>query len=173
MGMKLHYYIGPYLACGLKNNKKIPYKRKIESSCFNANCKKYHRHISSKFCPECGSEATNGYKEIFVDSIEMYEIQDQIKENLANFLSFGSQCECSYAKENKLHIWIANLNIDKVNAFYSLGDGDKYVPVINGELIEKHKKVFEESFKKEIAVIKKHYGDDQVKIEWGSFPYYI
>lgn len=172
MGMKLHYYIGPYLTCGLKNNKKIPHKRKLNSSCFNKNCKEYCRYIFTKFCSGCGGAVTEGYEETFKDSIDINKVEEQVDGNLSSFLSVGGQCECSYAKDNNLHIWTANLNVDAIDEDFN-EDDHEYMPTVDGEMIEKHKNAFIKQFEKEIATIKKVYGEDQVEVDWGIFYYYM
>lgn len=174
MGVDLHCYFGPYLACGLKNNKKMPRKVTVNPACFNPNCKNKGKQSGFKFCPYCGEETQAGCEEIFEDSIDMYIVEAQINERLSNILSVGGQCECPYAKDNNLHIWISNEEIPTLKAdVVDYGSGDQYMPIVSGEMIEKHKDAFVKRFVKQIATIKEVYGEDQVKVEWGIFNYYM
>lgn len=174
MGMKQYYYFGPYLACGLKNSKKITRNVPVNAACFNPKCKSKHQNSSFKFCPECGGEIKAGYKEIIEDSIDMNIIESQIQEKLSNFLSVGNENECGYAMDNKLHIWIVNETVPSLKSdILEYGDEYQYMPIVNAGMIEKHKSDFLKQFEKEIAKIKEVYGEDQVNLEWGIFYYYM
>lgn len=157
-------HVGPYLVCGLKNNKLITIKVPLRGTCSNTLCKNYKKEIQSNYCSECGSKATEGYEEKSVNSIDVASIEEEIS------LSLFFIRHPLWLEKKDINIWVSNrkLKIDEIKFNMS-----NYVKTddITGDIIEKHKKIFAEEYADEIAVIKKHYGEDQVRIEWGVFNY--
>jgi hypothetical protein len=164
--MSLFPYLhnGPYVVC---KTKIIPSVQNIYT-CSNFECESYNNRIfdkKNKFCQYCGSTCTERQINIEVSNIDSYEIAvDLLKEAL--FTPTGDSFFCWMLKNNT-HIWISNKNIPNARkwSFYPHED-IQYIP-ITPDLIDFEKEQFCNFHEKELEILYKEYGKENVEIQWG------
>ena len=145
MGGNYLVIVGVYLKCIPKVERKDIKKGK---ACTKCDYKGY-----TSFCPKCGVKTIQLYKEelVFVDPTEHFD------DNRLRVV------DLNYSNDNN-HYFVSNM-MDITN--YSTGECDEII-----EIPDKAQaiKVFEELFKHEIIMLRKHY--ISVNIEFGSISYY-
>lgn len=159
MGSSLCVNLGPYLEC----------KNRIErvfvecQGCSKCKTEVWNEKI--KFCEVCGT-AVGKYKKIeFQPVVDVNDLIDTLDEVLMNF---------DILKPIKnIDFWISN---QRNTACFSKDLADDYdnksgVYELTDTVISEELEAFETYFKKQIDIIRKAYGQANVKLKWGVIRY--
>jgi len=176
MGIDYHASIGPYVIC--KITKKLA-DRPVDHGCHNEKCDLQGVEVNKKhkFCSDCGfnlGKTTTSFDE---DSVDHWDMSEKIKEAL--YIIMGDSAS-DYMKKHKIHIWAANcdykpskerekeLNTEQSSHFScDVLTTNFEIVEISARSIEIDLEAFEEKFTKEIGILKKSYGEENVTIKWG------
>jgi hypothetical protein len=164
MGIDYSSYIGGYVRCKTHKVNDTESRR----SCSNSKCKSHGGNVwdeKKKFCEACGSEITKQDFPIVRQNVERYELYEELKEQLMP--PFGDTFHFKMDEQNE-DLWLSNLTDWGLHVTPNRECvSEAYTP----ERIQKEIAEFERKFAKQIAILKKHYGEENVAIEWGYFNY--
>ena len=166
MGSTYSTYVGPYAYCSVRTE---PSMEEIKL-CTKRGCRfaKQSNPMDSKnnFCPQCGSEAKT--KEVKIkgqvtDTIDSYEVMEELKERLYEY--------CSAYPIEGAHIWVSN-STKSPGITLERGDGVGEIQRCTAETIQQQTAAFLDRHAKDMKILHKHYGEDQVAVCWGLLASY-
>lgn len=164
MGLDYTVHLGPYVVC--KFTMKLQ-TSKIRS-CPNDVCSQ-HKQLcwdsNKKFCVQCGRPISMVEVMDVVPSVDTDVVQQEFKERLC---LVGGDDFYKWMKDNKSHIWISNAIPPKGSRqeTFDPTSGMELVEV-NLDLITEEVFQFVKLHVEDLEVLRKHYGDGNVKVRWG------
>jgi len=166
VGIERFTYCGPYVKCKVQKTT-FTYKERV---CSNPKCDQHGdpcTQTHDKFCSECGSAIQEVDVEQQGDAIDPYELAEDLKLELCPTFH-------AYAEERSaegVHIWSGN-NPRKgtknrpARPFY-IDDEENSLTELRAEDIESELADFAKGYAKELALLRKHYGQANVTLKWG------
>ena len=158
MGRTQYAYIGPYVQC---QTTKTPRPQTVRA-CPRQACVQYQHSTIGSFCATCGTQITN-----FTINIEEEQDIGDIIDDLHD--------ELVYVTDNPIpegiHVWILNVNRDPPRKYYFNSNDGQFVSLLQDLTqvdIQAETHDLEVKFTDEIEILKRHYGDANVTIHWGS-----
>lgn len=164
MGISYSTHVGPYVECLTEMKDTTQTIR----TCSNPACKRYEEQKwekTNKFCTACGKPIQSRQTPIKTTAVDHGEIQEKIEEAL--YTVPGDEFY-SWMGKNHTHLWLPNRASPGI--YFDPLEGMQYRP-IGADVIEKEVAEFSESYKKELAVLRKEYGTEQVAVKWGLIHY--
>lgn len=150
------YYVGPYV----ETRCPMVQAERSDTTCSNRRCDvhKAHRHLSTKFCPECGAmRATVTYQEP-EEAVDANDLVQQIDEALHDQrISDG------------VRAWIPNVGRpDEPREFHVDPEGETGAVPLDAEgLPDAERDWLRVAFAPEIAALADAYGAGNVSVRWG------
>jgi len=164
--MSLDYttYLGPYLQCKVSKTDSMTTRR----TCTNSACPNQNGHMNSKFCYECGSPIGDVGFIVKANKVDSGDIREAIHNDMC---PPGGEYFYKLSRDQGIDIWIGNLYRTKNSRPFSFDrEESQLIPigagVMKGEIDE-----FVAQYAKQIEVIEKAYGKDNVELKWGLIHY--
>lgn len=165
MGVDRNLYFGPYVKCKAEF---------VEKEISDPGCTKCNKkHESASFCPTCGSPIGKLVRKERDTKVDTWDLVERMKEKLSNV---WSPYESSNTWGNAgFDYYIPNVEVKGIGGHTPdkgdhCGEDDDFALPISADLIERELEKFGEFFKKELAMLKKEYGD--YTIAWGIMQWY-
>ena len=158
-------YLGPYLHC--KVNKTDSFTSR--NTCTNKTCKNQSGVMSSNFCYECGHPVGPVMFASKANAVDAEKIREEINNDMC---PPSGSFFYELSRDEGIDIWIGNLyrpNKSRPFSFDPKEDG-KLIPIVVG-VIKSEIDEFVKQYAKQIAVIEKSYGKENVELQWGLIHY--
>jgi len=139
-------------------------KDKAILACLNKDCDQYHKHrwgTTDSFCNKCGGPIAEDTVQEEGSPVCAWEVSEEIKESLC---PYGGELTQKY-----ISIFVPNIDPEPAPGSYRF---DKWDPQTEdtehtAESIQKDLDWYSTNFAEQIKVVKKHYGEENVKLCWG------
>jgi hypothetical protein len=155
MSVDTNIYLGPYVRCK-KEYVPITEERK--------GCPKCKSDFQAgSFCAVCGGKTGTFRVEMETEKVEPFAFTAALKERL---YFAGANTEFS----NDFEFYLPNVSIPGIDREKRLDGDENICQAIDSDQISEEKRVFSKFFSKELAKIKKAYGE--YFIEWGVLKWY-
>lgn len=162
-------YFGPYVCC---RTSKIQSSAKI-NTCSYETCEEYPNKVWSKerkFCNKCGSPIQNREVTVEIDNVNYSNLQEKILEALC--VVPGDNFHF-WMRDNNSHIWIANRrNPNARNYFGAIPEHMSHPINVTAKLITDDLEEFRKFYNKELDVLNKNYGEENVDVQYGIINYF-
>jgi hypothetical protein len=164
MGVDYTTHIGPFVECHTFKKDSVEKYR----GCDNRICGEYHERVYNEiiFCSRCGSKIEEVSIPKKENKISIQEVIEEMDENLMP--PFGDYM-CDWMAENDIDLWLPNKGRpDKGARKFSFDphDGIQFA-VMNEKMIWGEISEFTNQFRKELSVLRRHYGVENVTVKWG------
>lgn len=164
MSIAYETYVGPYARCVIAM---VPVTS-VRTACVNAVCPNHEREKDGAFCQLCGSATGDvAYTELD-ESVDQWAVSEALGERLT---TPGGDAECEWRRTELAHLWMPNVStpwrdghLESREAFALIGIGETQI----GDEIA----AFRDFFAPELTILREHYGDQAVTVQWGIIQHY-
>lgn len=162
MGIDVTTYLGPYFECKVERTTRVSSYR----GCPTPGCRLCAKEVgeSTIYCSRCGSGIVTLSKSACVDAIDWDEVREALHDSF--YLAMGDDLG-RWMRDEGVHIWIENRDIRE-------SGGKSFDPcshsiwyVVDAETLTRETIRLHEKCKIELEILRKFYGEDNVKIKWG------
>jgi hypothetical protein len=134
------------------------------TACANTACQGHQEQFTrGLFCSLCGSPIADIAYSITVDSVDQYDVSEQIHERLCAPSGDAYQ---NWVPQNNAHLWKPNINYGGRNGHLESREGFALVLLRPNDVLNE-RDIFAAFFASDLARLRQVYGDDAVMVEWG------
>ena len=165
MGLSYSTHLGPYVECVTF---KVDAERKL-NSCPNKDCIEYQEEVygsEKRFCSSCGHKIDIIILPIKKTNASIADILQEMNEAL--FPPLGDDL-CDWSAREYIDLWLPNRRRPNPESRkFSFNSHETIrVEVMNEKTIWNELSEFQCQYQKELNILRKHYGLENVKVRWG------